>query len=157
LNADRLTSSRTLFAIYDAMFAQGYRQFIAAHAALRKPRDLRALLRLSFRTFVEFALADPARHQLLFQRTIPGFEPSPESWALALEAYEGMVALLAEFGVTRQSDIDLITAVSTGLADQQISNDAGGERWLRLTNDAADMVAAGLVPKPRRSQPGGQR
>ena len=35
--------------------------------------------------FFEFATSDPARAQLLFQRTIPGFEPSPEAYAPAVE------------------------------------------------------------------------
>ncbi|MDQ3659652.1 MAG: hypothetical protein M3454_01050, partial [Actinomycetota bacterium] len=33
--------------------------------------------------FVEFCTEDPVRYQLLFQRTIPGFEPSAESFALS--------------------------------------------------------------------------
>ena len=35
-----------------------------------------------------FAIEDPVRYQLLYQRTIPGFEPSPESYQLAAEAIE---------------------------------------------------------------------
>jgi hypothetical protein len=31
--------------------------------------------------FVEFCVEDPTRHQLLFQRTVPGFEPTAESYA----------------------------------------------------------------------------
>jgi hypothetical protein len=35
--------------------------------------------------------------------------------------------------------MDLYTALMTGLSDQQISNDPGGDRWARLLDDALDM------------------
>jgi hypothetical protein len=33
----------------------------------------------------------------------------------------------------------LFTALLSGLADQQIANDPGGDRWLRLVDSAVDM------------------
>src|SRR5262245_5236870 len=73
-------------AIYDAMFAAGNRALLARLDAEEWPSEPRAVLRRAATLFVEFAVEDPARAQLLFQRTIPGFEPSPESYALAVEA-----------------------------------------------------------------------
>ncbi len=35
--------------------------------------------------------------------------------------------------------VDLWTAIVTGLTDQQISNDPGGDRWTRLVDRAVDM------------------
>jgi len=35
--------------------------------------------------------------------------------------------------------LDLLTAIGTGLTDQQISNDPGGDRWIRLIDEAMDM------------------
>src|SRR5882757_5551459 len=70
-------------ALYDAMFADGNRQLLARHAAVKLPRNPRAAVKVYMRTLVDFAVEDEARRALLFQRQIPGFEPSPDSYALA--------------------------------------------------------------------------
>ena len=138
-------------ALYDAMFAQGYREFLRRDMKAVAPgATLQEGLRKGTRAFVEFAVEDPARHQLLFQRTVPGFVPSEESMAIATEAYDQMREGLASFGITDQADLALVTAVNTGLADQQISNDPGGERWLALADRAADMLAAALERRPKK-------
>ena len=138
-------------ALYDAMFAQGYREFVRRDTKAVVPgMPLREALRAGLRAFVEFAVEDPARHQLLFQRTVPGFVPSEESMAVANEAYDRMRTQATAYGITDQDDLDLVTAVSTGLADQQISNDLGGDRWLRQVDRAADMLAAALERRPTK-------
>ncbi len=138
-------------ALYDAMFAQGYREYVRRDMKAVQPgATLREGLRQGTRAFVEFAVEDPARHQLLFQRTVPGFVPSEASMAVAEEAYDQMRTALATFGITDQADLDLVTAVNTGLADQQISNDPGGDRWLRQVDRAADMLAAALERRPTK-------
>jgi AcrR family transcriptional regulator len=145
-------------ALYDAMFAQGYREFLGRDLKSAPPgATLVEALRVGTRGFIEFAVEDPARHHLLFQRTIPGFEPSEASMAVATEAYDQMRAQLAVHGITDQADFDLITAVNTGLADQQISNDPGGDRWLRQADRAADMLASALERRPRTSTRKGRR
>ena len=130
--------------IYDAMFHEGYRAFATSTGQALEggetPSDQRSTARLMARTFFEFCTSDPVRYQLLFQRTIPGFEPSPESWAVAVEAYEHYRALLAGVDIHDQETLDLWTALLTGLADQQISNDPGGDRWERLVDRAVDML-----------------
>ena len=78
---------------------------------------------------VRFSTQDVVRHQLLFQRTIPGFEPSAASYALALEFYEIARQRLAAAGVSDPSDIDVFSALVNGLAHQQVANDPGGDRW----------------------------
>jgi hypothetical protein len=78
----------------------------------------------------------------LFQRTIPGFEPSPESYAPSVEGLEMTRQTLVDAGGTDPRDLDLYTGVVTGLVDQQISNDPGGDRWYRLLDDALDMLFA---------------
>jgi AcrR family transcriptional regulator len=142
-------------ALYDAMFAQGFREYVSRRGKAVVPGGtLREGLRAGTRAFVEFAIEDPARHQLLFQRTVPGFVPSEESMAVSYEAYDLLRTQLAAYGITDQADLDLVTAVNTGLADQQISNDPGGDRWLRLADRAADMLAAALERRPTK---GGKR
>ncbi len=89
--------------------------------------------------YFEFCTQDPVRFQLLFQRTIPGFEPSPASWQVALDAFEAMRQSFHAAGITAHEAVDLWTALLTGLVDQQISNDPGGARWQRLLDEAVDM------------------
>ena len=139
-------------AIYDAMFAQGCREYLAAEAKVPLVGDLRADLGEHLRFFVTFCTDQPVRYQLLFQRTIPGFEPSPESFALSLQSYESMTAKLAALGVTDPRHIDLLTALATGLTDQQISNDPGGDRWVQLLDDAIDMFVEHVSRTPTKKR-----
>jgi len=50
-------------------------------------------------------------------------------------------------GLDSDRDLDLWTAILTGLVDQQISNDPGGMRWERLIDDAVDMFFAFATAK----------
>ena len=69
--------------IYDAMFLEGYEVFtdwmVDAVDADRLSTEPRRAATTAGHAFVEFCTADAARVQLLFQRTITGFEPSAES------------------------------------------------------------------------------
>src|SRR5438046_1842038 len=98
-------------ALYDAMFADGNRQLLERLDALKLPHDPRAAVKRYMGTFLAFAIEDPARCELLFQRHIPDFTPSPESYALAEVALGGAVKVLHEAGVTNQGDIDCIVAM----------------------------------------------
>lgn len=133
-------------AIYDAMFAQGTRQALAAVGADLTISDTRADLRRNAHRMFEFVTSEPARAQLLFQRTIPGFEPSPEAYAPAVELYERVAAMLTAHGIVDPDAMDLWTAVIGGLTSQQLANDPGGTRWARLVDDAVDMFLAHVAP-----------
>jgi AcrR family transcriptional regulator len=126
-------------ALFDLMFADGYRQLLALIDATERPEDPRALLRVAGRHYVGFAAAEPARVQLLFQFTAPGFTPSAESMRLAGAALEAVAEVLRAADVP-DADLDLWTAVLTGLASQQVANDPGGDRWLRLVDVAVDRM-----------------
>ncbi|MBA2274027.1 MAG: TetR/AcrR family transcriptional regulator [Actinobacteria bacterium] len=126
-------------AIYDAMYAQGSRQYLERDAGLGLTGEPLNDLKAAMHFFVGFCTEDPVRYQLLFQRTIPGFEPSAESFALSVEGLEAVQKRLAGMGLTDPRALDLLTAVGTGLTDQQISNDPGGDRWARLIDDAMEM------------------
>ena len=137
-------------ALYDAMFADGWRSLLTRDAP-EPGDDLRSAVRASQLAYVDWALEDPVRYQLLNQRTIPGFEPSPASYALAEEAYRvGFAAIEAHAGLT-QADRDLMTAVVAGLINQQIANDPGGTRWVRLLDDAVDLVVHRLETRDATS------
>jgi AcrR family transcriptional regulator len=139
-------------AIYDEMFAQGNRELLARLAEVDWPEDPRAILRLSARAFVEFSSEDVERYQLLFQRTVPDFKPSPEAYALAEQVFDQMRARFAGAGLDDPAQFDLWTAIVAGLAAQQTANDPGGERWVRLIDEIVDMFADHVLgkPKPRR-------
>ena len=125
--------------IYDAMFAMGAQQFVDAEPWDQLNGEALHDVRCIVHYVVRFCSEDIARYQLLFQRTIPGFEPSPASFAIS----EGNLARARRAARPRRHHrpraVDLFTALSAGLASQQISNDPGGDRWIRLIDDAAEM------------------
>src|SRR5438477_8891088 len=75
-------------AIYDAMFLQGNLELLARYEAEPDFDDPVEAAHWGARTFVQFGIEDPARAQLLFLRTIPGFEPSPDTYAVAVRIVE---------------------------------------------------------------------
>jgi AcrR family transcriptional regulator len=140
-------------AIYDAMFEEVWRDYITVFDAAESapPRSPRAGLKKLARTFFEYAVADLARHQLMNQRTIPGFVPSPQAYAPAVEALERGRVRAFGFGVKEPSHFDLFVALIGGLVDAQQANDPGGDRWARLLDEAVDMFADHLgLPGSRR-------
>jgi AcrR family transcriptional regulator len=137
--------------IFDAMFADGNRALIE-HLRTDDERDGDApdphddpvaAIQRGIRQFFSFCTSDPVRYQLLFQRTLPDFVPSEESYALARQAYEAGLGPLRELGVS-DTDLDLVTALSTGLVAQQLSNDPGGDRWERQLDRVVHIVAREL-------------
>ena len=142
------TYFRSKNAVYDAMFLDGNRELLQRLDAVDWPDDPRAILQKSARVFVEFSAEDAARHQLLFQRTIPDFQPSPDTYAVAVEVFDRMRSLYASAGLKDPLDFDLWTAVVSGLAAQQVSNDPQGDRYLRLIDKAVDLYADHATGKP---------
>ena len=143
-------------AIFDAMFAQGAREYVEREAEIGLTGDHLTDLKAGVRFFVTFCTEDPVRYQLLFQRTIPNFEPSPESFAISIQGLDALHRRLASMGFTDPRLVDLVTAIGTGLTDQQISNDPGGDRWARLADEAAEMffehASKRTVKKERRKR-----
>ena len=137
-------------ALYDAMFADGNRQLLARLDEFTLPRDPRAALKKYMRVFMEFAIEDPARCELLFQRHVPGFTPSPESYALAEESLGRAAKLMHEAGVTAQGDIDCLVAMTAGLMEAQLSNDPGGSRWTRHLNRLIDLYVDDAIARSQR-------
>jgi AcrR family transcriptional regulator len=133
-------------AIYDAMFAQAATKLAGRMAEPFGELDSLELLVAGVRRFAAFCISDPARYQLLFQRTLPGFEPSAESYAPAVDALAHAQRWLARNGITKARYLDLWTALVTGLVDQQISNDPGGDRWSRLIDESMAMFVAHCQP-----------
>jgi AcrR family transcriptional regulator len=139
-------------AVYDAMFAQANQQLLDLLERQEWPEDPRPLLRMGARVWLEFATEDVQRYQLLFQRSVPDFEPSPQAYALAVQVYELMQVRLAAVGLKRQDQLDMWTALVAGLAAQQTANDPDGDRWLRLVDEMVDMYADHVLPNRTRAR-----
>ena len=135
-------------AIYDAMFAQGNEALLDRMQSVPATGDARRDLRVGARAFVDFCSEDVARAELLFQRRIPDFEPSPAAYALAVQVLDRSREALRAAGAARDADLDLWTALLSGLVSQQISNDPGGERWSGLVDEAVDMYLGHISGRP---------
>lgn len=125
--------------LYDAMYAQAYEQLLARLDATASTGTARQqLLRVS-RVVLDFGAENTPRQQLLFARVIPGFEPSPASYALAQRLVDRCVGLLSALGAGSPAQIDVYTALVAGLGAQQAANDPGGDRWTRHLEPLLDM------------------
>ncbi len=126
--------------LYDAMFAQAAGALLAQVTTATYSPSPREAVAEATRRIVEFATADTARFQLLFLRTVPGFEPRPESYALSVQLSTWLVERLRAAGMDDPDDVDLYTALIAGLLVQQTSNDPGGDRWTRRLETVLAMV-----------------
>jgi AcrR family transcriptional regulator len=136
-------------AIYDAMFLQGNLELLGRYEGMPEYEHPAEGFRANARLFVGFTVEDPARAQLMFMRTIPGFEPSPETYQVAVRLVELSKARMARAGVGPEY-FDLWTGLISGLSFQQIANEPGGDRWVRLVDDVVDMFLEHVNKKGRR-------
>jgi AcrR family transcriptional regulator len=132
-------------AVYDQLFADGNRELLTRLNQIEVGNDPHGALHAIAHLFVTFAAEDPARHELLFLRTIPDFEPSPESYAIAVDVFSQGRAILAGVGLHQDADFDLWTALVSGLSSQQLANDPGGDRYIKLIDSAVAMFSTYLV------------
>ena len=87
-------------AIYDAMFEQAWQAFLAYFKDLELPAEPRARLTAMAEHYFDFAVTDLARHQLMDMNIIPGFHPSPQAYARAVEVYGLLLDDLRSIGIT---------------------------------------------------------
>jgi len=137
-------------ALYDAMFADGNRRLLAALDTLDLPDDPREAGKVHTRAFVQFSLDHPEVHALLFTRPIPGFAPSAESYAIAQQVLDGAVALMHAAGVTEPGDVDCMVAMIAGLLSAQLTNDPGGDRWVRHLDRLLDLYVDDALTRSTR-------
>ncbi len=81
--------------LLDVVYARGFEQLrerISPAALVADPAD--AVLQL-LGAYRAFALANPGLYGLLFERVIPGFDPSPEARSAALDTTFGLLAAQA--------------------------------------------------------------
>jgi len=142
-------------ALYDALFERGARMVLErvrgdVESFDVKGRSLAQVLLEAAETFVGWSIENPAYTQLLFWRPVPGFTPSAQAYAPAIELVElshSWFASLQQLGLVRaDADIDHVhrdfTVLTAGVVSQQLSN-APGESLAagRFTAALPDLVA----------------
>jgi AcrR family transcriptional regulator len=131
--------------LLDALFADGFKDLGEVLSQLPETDDaVEAVVDLAV-AVVEYCVAHPARYHLMFQRTIPGFQPTQESHSVALTVLGGLVARLAAAGVTDPADVALVRGLISGLAAEQTANDPGGRLFADQTRRGIRTIVAGAL------------
>lgn len=141
-------------ALYDALFERGARMVLDRSRDERESldvqgRSLAEVLLHGARSFVGWSIEHPAYTQLLFWRPVPGFTPSAEAYAPAVELVEmthGWLDGLQRQGLIRADAVITHvqrdwTVLLAGVVSQQLSN-APGETLAtgRFTGALPDLV-----------------
>lgn len=120
-------------AVYDAVFARGWREVGAVMENLGGPpedADLPAYALQMAQVFVRWTVANPVSAQLMAWRPVPGYQPSVEAYEPAVTVLERSRLLMAELqsrGLFR-SDVEpeellrAWTVVTSGVMTQQLAN-----------------------------------
>jgi AcrR family transcriptional regulator len=122
-------------ALYDALFLRGARSILETLRdgglfAYRDDATLEQILQGAGEVFVRWAIEHPAYTQLLFWRPVPGYTPTDEAYAPAVELVaigRERFAELQRRGLVR-SDVHVDdvqrdwTIVTAGIVSQQLSN-----------------------------------
>ncbi|HVE26047.1 MAG TPA: TetR/AcrR family transcriptional regulator [Sporichthya sp.] len=138
-------------ALLDALFADGFADLRRVFDTLPAPTDPDAGVVDVAVSYVDYCVTHPARYHLMFQRTIPGFEPTPDSHRIALSVLGELIGRLSAAGVTDEADISLVRSLLSGIAAEQTANDPGG----RLFADQTDRGVRALLREIRtRPEPG---
>jgi AcrR family transcriptional regulator len=137
------THFESKMAIYDAMFGQAWGDYEQSLPQLdaNLPSDPRQALHRVGRHFFDYAVADLARHQLMNQRVIPGFEPSPEAYAPSLRVFAHGREVVGRLVDVSDEDFEVWIAIIGGLINQHHANDPGGSRYVPVLERAVDMWA----------------
>ncbi|MEV4260108.1 TetR/AcrR family transcriptional regulator [Kribbella sp. NPDC049584] len=148
-------------AIYDALFERGARQLRDAHRAslaTATTPDPFANDLIAVSAFCRWCMEHQIYSQILFWRTIPGFEPSPEAFAPAQETLQDLrdhLAAAVDAGrlhpdATSEEGIALYTSLTAGLLSQQIANEPDASfddgRFIRLLPVVLEMFYQRYAP-----------
>ena len=148
-------------AVYDALFLRGVlAQQAAVDAAVEGRSPGVERIRAGGRAVVRWAVENPALAQLLHWRPVPGFEPSPESFAPSREDTDRVRAEFAEAvrrgelspAADSEDAVRLYTVVLSGLISQQLANQPGAAfddgAFSRLTDRAIDLFLSAYAAPP---------
>ena len=124
----------------DAMFADGNRQLLEVLDPIDLPVDPRAALKAYLAAFADFAVVDPARKLPALPSGDPGLRAECGVLRSGQEALGRVVRVMNAAGVTDRGDNDCLVAMTAGLIEAQLSNEPGGDRWLRHLNRMTDVL-----------------
>ena len=136
--------------LLDALFADGFADLQVVFDQLPDASDpVDGVVDVAV-AYVDYCVANPARYHLMFQGTIPGFEPSEQSHQVALRVLRVLLERLATAGVVDLPDLALIRSLMSGLAAEQIANDPHGRLFADQTPRAMRylLTALGGDPNP---------
>lgn len=147
---------RTKQTLLDALFADGFAELRRRFDRLDKAIDpVDGVVDVAV-AFVGHLVARPASYHLMFQGTVPGFEPSAESHAIALTVLRELVDRLGEAGVTEDPDIALVRSVMSGIVAEQIANDPRGHLFTDQTERGIRAVLGVLTADADHRSPAAQ-
>ncbi len=140
-------------AIYDELFRRGFWEF-GRYMDERPYQDgsLRENLISVMSTYMRFAQENPDLYQLMFQRPVPGFEPSQESMAVSLTRLEAQRSQFEPLfgGDELQTNLpfeearDIFIALQHGLTELHLANNpdlpVGEGRFGKLIEQAVQLV-----------------
>lgn len=144
-------------AIYDELFKRGFQQYgriSHQRMASRTILSLRDLFIEGIADYMRFAQENPDLYQIMFQRPVPGFVPSPESYQVSLnllaDFYNFMHELIAtsdlKTNLPTNQAVDLLIATMHGLTEMHLANNpeqpVGQGRYGRLIPAAVDVFFA---------------
>ncbi len=86
----------------------------------------------------------------MFQRTVPGFEPSEPSHRVAPDVLAVLITRLAAAGVTDVADLALIRSLMSGIAAEQIANDQNGRTFADETTRAIRYLLDAITADPTK-------
>jgi AcrR family transcriptional regulator len=121
-------------AIYDALFARGAQAALEASRtamASHQGDDAIAVMRAGTNEYCRWSMANPVYSQLLFWRPVPGFEPSAEAYAPAVEAIADVRRQLQRAvdadqlapAAASEEGVALYTSMLAGPMSQQMANE----------------------------------
>lgn len=134
--------------LLDALFADGFRDLAEVFGTLPDRRDaIDAVVDVAV-AFVDHNVANSHRYHLMFQRTVPGFEPSEASHAVAVGVLGVLIERLRAAGVTADADVALVRSLMSGIASEQIANDPDGRAFADTTERGIRCLLAAIMSRP---------
>ena len=130
--------------LLDALFADGFDDLGRRFAEIELGTEPDATVIALATAFVDYCVTHPAGYHLMFQRTVPGFEPSERSHAVALGVLRVLHERLAAAGITDEADVAVVRSLMSGLAAEQIANDPAGRLFADQTARAIRYVMSAL-------------
>ena len=142
----------SLHALYDALFARGLESEMATvREAISRHEPGIDRIRAGGAATIRWCTENPALAQLLHWRPVPGFEPTPETFAASTadmrEVRDELTRAVQRRELAPGADSDdavrLYTVVLSGVISQQLANQPGAGFaegvFTRLTHDALDL------------------